>query len=139
MNNHNTVSGVQCVARVGALLVCCLLSTSLLAEVSVENRVDLEKTEVALDTVITAPVQEDAVVILDESQQTRVVAATLVLPGMKAGQAAGTDNSLQPVSRNVDTGLRSGNVQAEPRQMPYSLVLALIALIGLVPVSRRSQ
>lgn len=139
MNNYKTVSGVQCVARVGALLLCCLLPTSLLAEVSAENRVDLEKTEVALDTVITAPVQEDAVVILDASQQTRVVAATLVLPAMKAGQAAGTENSFQPVSRNVDTGLRSGNGQTEPNQMPYSLVLALIALIGLVPVSRRSQ
>jgi len=77
---------------------------------------------------------DDAVIVQDnEAGQSLLISAVFTPSDLGFGQATGTHDPEQKISG-------SGAVleQSDARQIPYSLVLALFALVWLVPVSRRN-
>ncbi len=134
MYNNKCLAGLRRVLRVGMVLCTCFLPAAVLAEADVQFSGEVE---LVPDRVMPAkPVisnnsgAEDAVILQDENVQAQIIAAAFTPSGRGMEHEVSSDQA---------TPRLHATEQKESRQLPYSLVLALIALIGLVPVSRRNH
>jgi len=144
--NKNTVDfGSEYLIRTCVLFLACLvLPTAVLAVTpQIAQQVDSTGQSVSL-IVETAAVsgKDDAVIALDGEATTRSQLLSVAFISSDMGFRGGSvsTESVQNIPDSAGRGQMETSERSDnAHKMPYSLVLALIALIGLVPVSRRNR
>lgn len=147
MNNSSCLTGLRYAIFSGILTVCAVMSPTTYAEnsLSADGSAD---TAIKIVEIAQAPGNEQVVSLSGEdalivqngiSRNKPIISAAYSLPDVTSGQHKITGELSQVASRHTESNFTAVTADHESRQMPHSLVLALITLILLIPVSRRTH
>ncbi|TCK18158.1 hypothetical protein DFR30_1426 [Thiogranum longum] len=145
MNNSSHLTGLRHTLFSGILIVCNFITPAAFAEnsPSAGNTAGAtpEIDETVQSPLVVVPLgEEDAVIMQDEiSWNNPIISAGFSPSDLKSGQHKIIDESSQGTSRHTESDFTVVTAQHEFRQVPHSVLLALIALIVLIPVSRRTH
>ena len=143
--NKNTVDfGSEYLIRTCVLFLACLVLPTAVLAVTPQMAQQVESTGQSVSLIVeTAAVsgKDDAVIALDgEATRSQLLSVAFISSDMGFRGGAVSTESVQNLPDSAGRGQMETSEQSDnAHKMPYSLVLALIALIGLVPVSRRNR
>lgn len=112
-----------------------LARPSVILENVAPQNIVLDSERLSVDAL--APVQDAELSVVEEAETAAPVSTTLALAGQSVGVGSGMT---EIVGEQSAIGTVSESVASEsPQKQNYALMLALVALISLVPMSRRHQ
>jgi len=144
MNKKTVDFGSEYLIRTCVLFLACLVLPTAVLAVTPQMAQQRDSSGQSVSLIVeTAAVsgKDDAVIALDgEATRSQLLSVAFISSDMGFRGGSVSTESVQNIPDSAGRGQMETSERSDnAHKMPYSLVLALIALIGLVPVSRRNR